>query len=54
MRFVIKLGGVAIEDKKILHASGKAIADLVADGNQVAVVQPGVTLSELKAVFPGF
>ena len=41
MRFVVKLGGVALEDKKILHAAGKAIADLVADGNQVAVVHGG-------------
>ncbi|HSY69043.1 MAG TPA: hypothetical protein VK813_10405, partial [Edaphobacter sp.] len=41
MRFVIKLGGAALEDKKVLHASGKAIADLVADGNQVAVVHGG-------------
>ena len=41
MRFVVKLGGAALEDKKILHASGKAIADLVADGNQVAVVHGG-------------
>ena len=41
MRFVVKLGGAALEDKKILHACGKAIADLVADGNQVAVVHGG-------------
>ena len=41
MRFVVKLGGAALEDKKILHSSGKAIADLVADGNQVAVVHGG-------------
>ena len=41
MRFVVKLGGVALEDKKILHAAGKAIADLVAGGNQVAVVHGG-------------
>ena len=41
MRFVVKLGGAALEDKKILHAAGKAIADLVADGNQVAVVHGG-------------
>ncbi len=27
MRFVVKLGGAALEDKKILHAAGKAIAD---------------------------
>ena len=24
MRFVVKLGGAALEDKKILHAAGKA------------------------------
>ena len=41
MRFVVKLGGVALEDKKVLHVCGKAIADLVADGNQVAVVHGG-------------
>ncbi len=41
VRFVVKLGGVAIEDRKILHAAGKAIAELVADGNQVAVVHGG-------------
>jgi acetylglutamate kinase len=34
VRFVVKLGGAALEDKKILHAAGKAIADLVADGNR--------------------
>jgi len=41
VRFVVKLGGVALEDKKVLHVCGKAIADLVADGNQVAVVHGG-------------
>ena len=41
MKFVIKLGGVAIEDPELLAACGKAIAELVADGNQVAVVHGG-------------
>jgi acetylglutamate kinase len=41
VRFVVKLGGVALEDKKVLHTCGKAIADLVADGNHVAVVHGG-------------
>ncbi len=41
MKFVVKLGGATIEDKRVLHACGKAIADLVADGNQVAVVHGG-------------
>ena len=41
MRFVVKLGGAALENPEILHGCGKAIADLVADGNQVAVVHGG-------------
>lgn len=41
MKFVVKLGGATIEDKRLLHACGKAIADLVADGNRVAVVHGG-------------
>ena len=41
MRFVVKLGGAALEDKRLLHACGKAIAELVTDGNQVAVVHGG-------------
>jgi acetylglutamate kinase len=41
MKYVIKLGGASIEDKAILHACGKAIAELVKDGNQVAVVHGG-------------
>ncbi|RZU39039.1 acetylglutamate kinase [Edaphobacter modestus] len=41
MRFVVKLGGAGLENPKLLHACGKAIADLVADGNQVAVVHGG-------------
>jgi len=41
VKFVVKLGGASIEDKSILHACGKAIAELVRDGNQVAVVHGG-------------
>ncbi len=41
MRFVVKLGGAALENPNILHACGRAIAELVADGNQVAVVHGG-------------
>ncbi len=41
MKFVVKLGGAALEDKELLHQCGKAIAELVADGNQVAVVHGG-------------
>lgn len=41
MRFVVKLGGAALENREILHGCGKAIAELVSDGNQVAVVHGG-------------
>ena len=41
MKFVIKLGGAALENEQILHACGKAIAELIRDGNQVAVVHGG-------------
>ena len=41
MKFVVKLGGAAIEDKALLRMCAKAIADLVADGNRVAVVHGG-------------
>ena len=41
MRFVVKLGGAGLENPTLLHACGKAIAELVEDGNQVAVVHGG-------------
>ncbi|MDE1177275.1 MAG: acetylglutamate kinase [Edaphobacter sp.] len=41
MKFVVKLGGAGLENPKLLHAAGKAIAEMVADGNQVAVVHGG-------------
>jgi acetylglutamate kinase len=41
MKFVVKLGGAALEDPLLLHTCGKAIAELAADGNQVAVVHGG-------------
>ena len=41
MKFVVKLGGASLENKTLLHACGKAIAELVRDGNQVAVVHGG-------------
>jgi acetylglutamate kinase len=37
----VKLGGAGLENPKLLHACGKAIAELVTDGNQVAVVHGG-------------
>jgi acetylglutamate kinase len=41
VRFVIKLGGAGLENPKLLQDCARAIADLVADGNQVAVVHGG-------------
>jgi acetylglutamate kinase len=41
VKFVVKLGGVALEDAKVLEVCCKAIFDLVSDGNQVAVVHGG-------------
>ncbi len=41
MKFVVKLGGAALEDAALLRLCGKAIFDLVSDGNQVAVVHGG-------------
>jgi acetylglutamate kinase len=41
MKYVVKLGGAALENPTLLHACGQAIADLVKDGNQVAVVHGG-------------
>ncbi|MGB0121938.1 MAG: acetylglutamate kinase [Silvibacterium sp.] len=41
MRFVVKLGGATLENPEILHQCAKAIAELVKDGNQVAVVHGG-------------
>jgi acetylglutamate kinase len=41
VKYVVKLGGASIEDKALLHACGKAISELVKDGNQVALVHGG-------------
>jgi acetylglutamate kinase len=41
VKFVVKLGGAGLENPELLHACGKAIAELVEDGNQVAVVHGG-------------
>ena len=41
MKFVVKLGGAALEDPKTLEACCNGIHDLVQDGNQVAVVHGG-------------
>ena len=41
MKYVVKLGGVALESPAVLKVCCKAIFDLVSDGNQVAVVHGG-------------
>ncbi len=41
MKFVVKLGGVTLEDPTVLRSCAASIAALVRDGNQVAVVHGG-------------
>jgi acetylglutamate kinase len=41
MKYVIKLGGAGLENPLLLQGCVRAIADLVRDGNQVAVVHGG-------------
>jgi acetylglutamate kinase len=41
MKFVVKLGGATLENPELLHQCAQAIAELVKDGNHVAVVHGG-------------
>lgn len=41
MKFVVKLGGATLENPAVLHQCARAIADLVKDGHNVAVVHGG-------------
>ncbi|GGG90788.1 acetylglutamate kinase [Silvibacterium dinghuense] len=41
MKFVVKLGGVALENLELRQACAQAIADMVKDGHQVALVHGG-------------
>src|SRR5450631_4352590 len=41
MKYVVKLGGATLENPSLLHLCSQAIADLVKDGNQVALVHGG-------------
>ncbi len=41
MKYVVKLGGAGLESPSLLEDCTRAIADLVRDGNQVAVVHGG-------------
>ena len=50
MKFVVKLGGAALEKPELLAISAQAIADLARDGHQVALVHGGgVQLTRLLA-----
>ena len=41
MRYVVKLGGTALENAETLHGCAQAIVEMVRDGHQVAVVHGG-------------
>jgi acetylglutamate kinase len=41
MRYVVKLGGTALENPETLHGCAQAIVEMVRDGHQVAVVHGG-------------
>lgn len=41
MKFVVKLGGATLENPELLHQCAQAIAELVKDGNKVAIVHGG-------------
>lgn len=41
MKFVVKLGGAALENPKLLGQCARAVADLAGDGHRVAVVHGG-------------
>jgi acetylglutamate kinase len=50
MKYVIKLGGAGLENPTLLQGCIRAIADLVQDGNQVAVVHGGgIQLTKMLA-----
>jgi acetylglutamate kinase len=41
MKYVVKLGGATLENPELLHQCAQAIAELVKDGNHVAIVHGG-------------
>jgi acetylglutamate kinase len=41
MKFVVKLGGAALENPTLLHLCAQSIAELAKSGNQVALVHGG-------------
>src|ERR1700679_3005996 len=50
MKFVVKLGGAALENPELLQSCARAIAELARDGHKVALVHGGgVQLTKLLA-----
>ena len=50
MKFVVKLGGAALENPALLQTCARSIAELAKDGHQVALVHGGgVQLTKLLA-----
>src|ERR1700723_2526031 len=50
MKFVVKLGGAALENPELLHRWARAIAELAKDGHKVALVHGGgVQLTKVLA-----
>jgi acetylglutamate kinase len=50
MKYVVKVGGAALQDADLLHRVARAVADLAEDGHQVALVHGGgVQLTNLLA-----
>jgi len=50
MKYVVKLGGAALENPELLQSCARAITDLAKDGHQVAIVHGGgVQLTKLLA-----
>src|ERR1700723_1165261 len=50
MKFVVKLGGAALENPELLERCARSIAELARDGHQVALVHGGgVQLTKLLA-----
>jgi acetylglutamate kinase len=41
MKFVVKLGGAALENPELLHRCARAVAELAKDGHKVALVHGG-------------
>jgi acetylglutamate kinase len=49
MKFVVKLGGAALENPELRESCARAVAELVKDGNQVALVHGGSWASRVSS-----